>query len=108
MESRTNKMVLFWTGEHEVHKTKWSHLCQQRQLSLALMVWFKKKTISHARHVWQGDTPKLPAHVTRTGTSAERDHPQIVSGEIPHLPSGAPRDLSRDPNGWSPPLSRFN
>ena len=30
--------------------------------------------LNHARH-WQGDTPKISAHMTRTDISAEQDHP---------------------------------
>ena len=29
-------------------------------------------------------------------------------GESPHLASGVPRHLSKDPEGWSAPLSRYN
>ena len=35
--------------------------------------------LSHSRHIWQGDTPKISAHMVRTTMSAEWDHPQIDS-----------------------------
>ena len=55
--------------------------------------------LNYARHIWHGGRPKIPAHVVRTAGSTERDHPQKAPGDSPHLPSGVPRHLSRDPEG---------
>ena len=35
--------------------------------------------LSQSRHIWQGDTFKISAHVVRVAMSAEQDHPSIAS-----------------------------
>ena len=52
--------------------------------------------LSHPRHIWQGDTPKIPAHMIKTSMSAEWAIYRQAPGEIPHLTSGVPRHLSKD------------
>ena len=47
------------------------------------------------RHISQGDTPKIYAHVIRTAMSAEWDPHREAPGEVPHLPAGVPRHLSK-------------
>ena len=35
--------------------------------------------LSQGRHIWQGDTLNISAHMIRIAVSAEQDHPQIGS-----------------------------
>ena len=73
-------MALVQSRQHKVYKTKWSHSCQPRWLWVSLDTLVQEGNyLSHARHTWQGDTPKIFAHLTKTAVSAEWDHPYIVS-----------------------------
>ena len=56
-----------------------------------------KETHLRYLHMW----PERPCLWSRT---THREAPR----EIPYLPSGVPRHLSRDPEGWSPPLLGYN
>ena len=44
-------------------------------------IYSKIRYLSHARHNWQGDTPKISAHMMRTAVCAEWDHTQTGSWE---------------------------
>ena len=102
VESRTNRIELVGSRQHKVYKTIWSHSCQPRGLPVRPDTLIQEGNyLSHARHIWQGDTPKISAHGNRTASSAEQDHPQIGSWANYPLASGVPRQLSRDPEGWS-------
>ena len=102
MENKTNKMALFQSRWLKVYKIKWSHSCQPRWLPVSHDTLGQEGIyLSQSRHIWQGDTPKISAHMGRTAMSAEQDHPQTGFWGIPHLQSGVPRHLSKDPEGWS-------
>ena len=69
-------MALVRSREHKVYKTKWNHSCQPRWLPVSQDTLVQEGThLSHTRYVYQGGTPKISAHMTRTVTSAEQDHP---------------------------------
>ena len=84
-----------WSSQNtRVFKTKWSHSCQPRQLPVRRDVLVQEGNyICHARHISQGDTPKISAHMIWTAMSAEQYHSPIGSWAFPHLPSGVPRHL---------------
>ena len=70
-------MALVQSREPKVHKMKWSHSCQPRWLSVSHDTLVQVGNyLSQSRHIWQGDTPKISAHVIRI---AEWDHPSISS-----------------------------
>ena len=74
-EQNQKQMTLVWSRQHKVYKTKWSHSCQPRRLPDSYDTLVQEGNyLSQSRHNWQGDTPKISAHVTRVAVSAERDH----------------------------------
>ena len=110
MDSRTNKMALVWSREHNVYKTKWSHSCQLKWLSVNHYTLVQEENhLSQSKHIWQGDTA---AHRVRADMSEKDTHlkhlhlwsdqPCLQSGtahrqapgQMPHLASGVPRHLS--------------
>ena len=63
-ESRTNKMALVLSKEHKVYEIKWSHSCQPRWLPIIHDTLVQEGNyLSQSRHIWQGDSPKISAHV---------------------------------------------
>ena len=75
-------MSLVQSRQHKVYKTKWSLSCQPTRLPVSHGTLVQERNLHHARHICQGDTPKISAHVTscadilsRTVVSAEWDHP---------------------------------
>ena len=64
--------------------------------------------LSHTRHIWQGNTPKVFAHLIRTAMSVELDHPQIDSRANFLLAIRGIKTLIKRPRGWSTPLARYN
>ena len=90
VESGTNAMALVQLRQHKVHKTKWSHLCQLKRLSVSHdTVVQEENYLSPSKHIWQVD---IFAHVVRADRSAELDNPWAPGG-IPHLPAGVSRHL---------------
>ena len=59
---------------------KRSHSCQPRWLPVHLDILVQEGNyLSQSRHVWQGDTFKMSAHMSKVAVSAEWHHPQIFS-----------------------------
>ena len=76
MKSRTNIMALVRSRQHEAHNTQWSHSRQPRWLPASHDTLAQEGNyLSQSRCIWQGDRPKVSAHVIRTARPAEWDHP---------------------------------
>ena len=91
-------MALVQSRLHKVYKTKWSHSCQPRWLPVSHETLVQEGNyLSHTRHIWQRDTPKIPAHVTRTDTFAQWDHPQIGFWRNSPLAIRGPKTLLERP-----------
>ena len=99
-------MALGQSREHKAYKTKWSHSCQPRWLPVSHHTLLKEGNyLSQSRHIWQGDSPKISAHMIRTAMSAEWDHPQIGPWGNSLLVSRGAKTLIKRPRGWSALLS---
>ena len=74
LQSHCKRVLIMLILPHKVHKTKWSHSYQPRQLPVSLDTLVPEENyLSHATHIWQGVTPKISAHVVRIAMSAEWD-----------------------------------
>ena len=66
-------MALVQPKQHKVYKTKQSHSCQRRWLSVSHDTLVQEGNhLSHARYILQGDTHKISAHVMRTSMTVEQ------------------------------------
>ena len=99
-------MALVWSRQHNIYKSKWNHSCQPRWRPVSHDILVQERNcLNQARHIWQGDTPKISAHMIRTAMSAEWDHPQIGPWGNSLLVSRGAKTLIKRPRGWSALLS---
>ena len=70
---RARPIKWHWSGEDSTKYIKQSGVTHVNQSAMTL--WSKKGNyLSQNRHIWQGDTPEISAHVIRADMSAEWDH----------------------------------
>ena len=81
VESKTNKMVLVWSRQDKIFKTKWHHSCQIRWLPVSYDTLVQEG--DYLRHAWQGGVFRISAHVTWADKSVEVEYPRISPLGIP-------------------------
>ena len=98
-------MASVQSRQHKVYKTKWSHSCQPKWLSISHDTLVQEGNyLSQSRHIWQGNTPRVSAHVIRTATSAEQDHPWVGSSANFPLAIRSAKTFIKRTEGRSAPL----
>ena len=90
-------MALVRSRQRKVYTAKWSHSSQPRSLPVSQDTSVQEGNYqSHARHIWQGDTPGISAHVIGRAMCAEQE-PYIGSWGNSTLGLGVKRQLLKMP-----------
>ena len=76
LQSHCKRVLIMLILPHKVHKTKWSHSYQPRQLPVSLDTLVQEGNyLSQSKHIWQEDIPKISAYSIKIAMSAEWNHP---------------------------------